>query len=437
VRRAAFRNERWAKGGPAADTVAAMPATTHGSLAVEQTLRFARDAVERDIARYRIFVFVAVVGVSTAVHFSGVDDTWIPTLFFLGATAYAAAALWYLRRFGNPPWLALATLCIDLGLGVSVFHLIHALGGHTAEVGLGFVTYIAAPALLITLLINTLRNSVTSSIGGAVVAPIAFFATVVPIVGFHPAQVSVAVILLLSGLVSVASARQARKNLDTFARLQLLRRYLPPEAVERVMRDDPDAALALGGRLVTVTLLAADLRGFTAMSEKLAPDEVMSQLNAYHGAMVDVIERHGGAIDKFIGDGTLVVFGLSGAAEEGAAAAVACAGEMLEALARHNEERLAAGAAPLAMGIGVHTGPVVAGNLGVPGRRLEFTVIGDAVNTAARLEGHTKHAGTPVVVSEATAALLRDAATLRELAPVSLRGKETSIRVYGLASLPL
>ena len=411
-----------------------MPAATHASLEVEQTLRLARDAVERDIARYRIVVFVAVVGVSSIVHFAGVDDTWIPTLFFLGATAYGAAALGYLKRFGNPPWLALATLCIDLGIGVSVFHVIHALTGPTAEIGRGFVTYIAAPALLITLLINALRNSVTSSIGGAIVAPLAFFATVLPIVGFHPAQVSVGIILLLSGLISVASARQVRKNLDTFARLQLLRRYLPPEAVERVMRDDPDAALALGGRLVTVTLLAADLRGFTAMSEKLAPDEVMAQLNAYHGAMVDVIERHGGVIDKFIGDGTLVVFGLAGAPAAGAAAAVACAGAMLEALARHNEERVAAGGAPLAMGIGVHTGPVVAGNLGVPGRRLEFTVIGDAVNTAARLEGHTKQAGTPVIVSEATAALLGDGGALRELAPVSLRGKETSIRVYGLAT---
>jgi class 3 adenylate cyclase len=411
-----------------------MAAASHGSLEVEQTLRLARDAVERDIARYRLGVFVVVVAVTVIVHFVFNDETWVPSLVFLAGAAYAALVLLYLRRFGNPPGLALVTLCIDLGVGVSTFHVIHAQGGPTAEIGRAFTTYIMAPALLLTLLINTLRNSVASSLGGAVMAPLAFFATVLPIVGFHPAQVSVGIILLLAGIIGVASARQARKNLDTFARLQLLRRYLPPEAVERVMREDPDAALALGGRLVTVTLLAADLRGFTAMSEKLPPAEVMTQLNAYHGAMLSVIERHGGAIDKFIGDGTLVVFGLSGSPEDAASAAVACAGAMLEALAAHNEERAAAGAPPLAMGIGVHTGPVVAGNLGVPGRRLEFTVIGDAVNTASRLEGHTKQAGTPVVVSEATAALLRDASPLRELSPVSLRGKQTSIRVYGLAS---
>jgi adenylate cyclase len=84
------------------------------------------------------------------------------------------------------------------------------------------------------------------------------------------------------------------------------------------------------------------------------------------------------------------------------------------------------------MGIGVHTGPVIAGNLGVPGRRLEFTVIGDAVNTAARLEGHTKLAGTPVVVSAATAELLPGDGVLRELSPVSLRGREQTTRVFGL-----
>jgi adenylate cyclase len=251
--------------------------------------------------------------------------------------------------------------------------------------------------------------------------------------GFHPAEISVGLILLIAGVIGVGSAIQARKTLDSFARLQLLRRYLPPEAVDRVMREDPDAALAPGGRLVTVTLLAADLRGFTAMSEDLSPSDVMAQLNGYHGAMIDVIERHGGAIDKFIGDGTLVVFGLTGAKEVAAVSAVACAGAMLDALAAHNEERRAKGSPPLAMGIAVHTGPVVAGNLGIAGKRLEFTVIGDAVNTVSRLEGQTKGSGSPVIVSADTAALLPSTSILRELPPVSLRGKALPVTVFGLA----
>ena len=240
---------------------------------------------------------------------------------------------------------------------------------------------------------------------------------------------------MLAGLISMAAAAQARQNLDRFARLQLLRRYLPPAAVERVMRDDPDAALSLGGQLLTVTLLAADLRGFTAMSEKLAPrgGDGPAQRLPRRGMIGVAIERNGGAIDKFIGDGTLVVFGLDGSAETAARAAVRCAAEMLDALEDHNGARAALGQPPLRMGIGVHTGPVIAGNLGVPGWRLEFTVIGDAVNTVSRLEGLTKDRGVPVLVSAETVALLADAGGLVSLPAATMRGKEQELGIYALA----
>jgi adenylate cyclase len=138
----------------------------------------------------------------------------------------------------------------------------------------------------------------------------------------------------------------------------------------------------------------------------------------------------GGVIDKFIGDGTLVVFGLDAAPAVGATAAVRCAEEMLSALELHNEERGRLGQPPLQMGIGIHTGPVIAGNIGAPGRRLEFTVIGDAVNTASRLEGLTKERGAPVLISSATVDLLADRSAVREVAPVSIRGKERVHAVF-------
>jgi adenylate cyclase len=204
-------------------------------------------------------------------------------------------------------------------------------------------------------------------------------------------------------------------------------------AVESVLAD-PRAGMALGGRSVTVTLLAADLRGFTSMSEQLSPEEVVRQLNAYHAVMLRELERHGGVLDKFIGDGTLAVFGLgSGEGQDhGAAAAVACARGMLSALERLNQTRAAAELPPLRMGIGVHTGQVVAGNIGVPGIRLEFTVIGDAVNTAARLETYTKEVGTPALVSAETARRLGDGHGLRALPSLRVRGREQTVDVFAL-----
>ena len=132
----------------------------------------------------------------------------------------------------------------------------------------------------------------------------------------------------------------------------------------------------------------------------------------------------------------LVVFGLpvggAGPPDHGATAALACARGMLGRLAEHNQERAARGLLPLQMGIGIHTGPVVAGNIGVPGRRMEFTCIGDAVNTAARLEGLTKETGAPVLVSAETASRLGPSERLRELAPLSVKGKSEPLRLYAL-----
>lgn len=412
-----------------------MPEATVGSAAIEQALRLVADRVERAIARYRIGVFAVVATLTTTLRLVGTGDSWLPPALFACAFVYALLVAAFIARWGNKRWLVPTVLVIDLTTAIAPFLVMQTIGSPAQRAtNLTFMIYIVAPALIALLLINSLRNNAAASIFSAVIALVLFLISVPHYAGFHPAQLSIVAIILLSGVIGMAGARQAKSTLDSFARLELLRRYLPPEAVERVMREDPDQAMSLGGRLVTVTLLAADLRGFTAMSEELSPTEVMSQLNAYHGAMIEVIDRHGGAIDKFIGDGTLVVFGLEGEVRSGAAAAVACAKEMLDALAVLNEARVRAKTAPLRIGIGVHTGPVIAGNLGVPGRRLEFTVIGDAVNTASRLEGETKASGCAVIISSATADQLSDTSELRELSPASLRGKASAVRVFGFAS---
>jgi adenylate cyclase len=423
--------------------MAETPAAQGAAQEIEQTLRLAREALERSITRYRVWVFVAVTGVTLFVAVMRHENNAVPSLFFASYAFYAFVLHMRAQRRGLSETLVLASLVLDMGSAVATFFLQSWFGGAQAGDSVTFSRYIGGPALLLALLINMLRNDRRTAIVGAVVAPPLYLATMLAVAPFHPAEVPVTAILAIAGVLGVVSARQARLDLGRFARLQLLRRYLPAAAVERVMREAPEDALSLGGKQVTLTILAADLRGFTSMSEKLAPDEVVAQLNAYHGAMVEVIDRHGGAIDKFIGDGTLVVFGLSEArtgavgeapSDQGASAAVGCAKEMLVALEKLNVTRSAQGFDPLRMGIGVHTGPVVAGNIGAPGRRLEFTVIGDAVNTAARLEGQTKDAGTPVLVSAEVAKRLDDRAraSLKELAPVSIRGRTAQIGVYAL-----
>jgi adenylate cyclase len=409
-----------------------------GQQEVEQTLRLARDEVERDIARYRLGLFSAVVVVTAINHYASRTENWLPTSFFVAAVAYAIVLRLAVARFGARAPIVYVALLADLLVTPASFVFFGHFGNDAIRAQNAiFATYICGPALATTVFINALRDSRAASVVSAIVAPLAYVACMRALTPFHPAQFAVAVLISFAGVASFTAATRVRRNLDRFARLSLLRRYLQPAAVERVMREDPGAATAVGGKLVDVTVLSTDLRGFTALSEKLGPAEVLEQLNAYHAVMIDVIERHGGAIDKFIGDGTLVVFGIrlreDGDAREAAEAAVGCARAMLVALEVHNAERARRGLEPLKMGIGVHTGPVIAGNIGVPGRRLEFTVIGDAVNTAARLEGMTKTLGTPVLVSSDTANLLASSAGLRELAPISIRGKEATMRVYTLA----
>jgi class 3 adenylate cyclase len=418
------------------------------ALEIDQTLSLARDEVELRIARYRVWAFAGAVVITLIVSAVSVEreggaTPLVPTICFAFAVAYALVLRHIVVRVGARPWLIHLSLVLDLAFSVVTFIAVDAFGSPEVRArGPAFASHILGVSTGLILMLNMLRGDAVASVTGSILGSVVVLGVLVPIEGFQPPQIAVALILWIMGGVGIASARQGRRTLDNFARLQLLRRYLSPAAVERVMRHHPDAALSLGGQLLTVTLLSADLRGFTAMSESLSPDEVVRQLNEFHGAMLEQIDAHGGVLDKFIGDGVLVVFGLERATERGALDSaegdagakrgVDCAHAMFRALESLNVERRSHGETPLRMGVGVHTGPVVAGNIGAPGRRLEFTVIGDAVNTTARLEGMTKEAGSPLLVSAETAERLGDRQALRELAPMTARGKTTSMRVFGL-----
>ncbi len=414
---------------------------------IDQTLRLSRDGVERAIAKYRLYAFGLAVVMTVAVQVFFQDGrTWIPTLYFSGVFACALLVREVVRQAGARAAIVYGSLLLDLTASVGLFFIMSTLDlpEEARRDGQYFVGVVCAPALLAVLVINTLRNDHrAAALGGAAAAALFVFCQLWHqqydwfTIEFRAPQFAAASLLAIAGVIGWVSATEARRTLEIHARVRLLGRYLPEAAVRRVVEGDPEAALALGGQLRTVTLLSSDLREFTAMSERLPPTEVVEQLNAYHGAMYGEVERHGGVLDKFMGDGALVVFGVEetngiAPADHGAAASVACARAMVAALAAHNRAREGRGLPTLRMGIGIHTGPVVSGNIGAPGRRLEFTVIGDAVNTASRLEGLTKGAGVPILASADTATLLSGDAGLRELPSMPVRGKSAPMRVFAV-----
>jgi adenylate cyclase len=218
--------------------------------------------------------------------------------------------------------------------------------------------------------------------------------------------------------------REKQRVRATFAR------YVSPHVLTTVLNKTPE----LGGQRRIATVLFSDIRGFTSMSERFSAHEVVAILNEYLTEMVDVVLKHDGTLDKFVGDAVMAVFGSPMDQPDHALRAVSTAWHMSE---RHNklkEKWLNEGKVPFEIGIGVNTGEVVAGNMGSP-NRMEFTVIGDNVNTAARLESATKELGAKIVISDSTYQVVKEFVTVTEKPPVRVKGKEQPIVVWELTGL--
>lgn len=210
----------------------------------------------------------------------------------------------------------------------------------------------------------------------------------------------------------------------------LLDKNVSPEVAAQLLRD----GASLGGEEREVTVLFADLRGFTPLSEKLPPRELIGLLNRYLDRMSAEIESHGGVIDKFIGDEIMALFGAPLAASDAADRALRAALAMEHALHELNRELRAEGRPELALGIGINTARVVAGNIGSH-RRLNYSVIGDGVNIAARLQALTRTVDyhTNILVSAATLAVARGSYATRALGQVQLKGRREPVEIFTVA----
>jgi adenylate cyclase len=229
-------------------------------------------------------------------------------------------------------------------------------------------------------------------------------------------------------LLPVAVTSLLGVGADVLARRRLrdaLGRYVSPEVAARVERNPAE----LAGERRQVSILFSDLRGFTTLSERMAPDQMAARLTEYFDAMTAAIFARRGMVNDFIGDAILAVFGAPLDDPEHARHAIESALDMQRRLAALNARWQGEGLPPLRMGLGIHTGEVFAGNVGQAGK-VKYAVVGDTVNLASRVEGLNKELGTTMLVTEAAYRAAGVDLQVKDRGPISVKGREEPVRVY-------
>jgi adenylate cyclase len=242
-------------------------------------------------------------------------------------------------------------------------------------------------------------------------------------------SVNLTVMPLVSGEGKRLGSMMLLEDISSEKRMKsTMSRYMDPSIADQVLAT---GAELMGGKSVMATVLFTDIRGFTTLTEDLGPQATVSLLNEYFEIMVDCIQREGGMLDKFIGDAIMAAFGIPMAHEDDEDRAMRTAIAMIRRLRVWNASRVAEGKRPVHMGIGLNSDIVVSGNIG-SSKRMDFTVIGDGVNLAARLESACKQYFSSILVSEFTVARLKGTYRLREVDRVVVKGKTQAVAVYEL-----
>jgi adenylate cyclase len=415
--------------------------TTEAFRKVSSQMKQIRDANRRDDVFVMYIYTMKPTPEEVTIYELGIDSSdESDDLFLYTGKRYPEAGMLHLHEHINEPW-ATADLYEDqFGIFLSGYApIVDKSGNYVATLGVdlsaGYVRHelnqMKGVALLILLL---------TLIGGFLIATfIARFATrsldaisaCVAKIGKGDLKAKVYLDTKDEFGELAQAINQMGKGLEENQRLKLnFVRYVSRHVMEKII--ESDVTFALKGERKKITVLFSDIRQFTHLAEKMSPEAVVSLLNEYLDRMLNVIFEHNGTLDKFIGDGLMVEFGAPLDDPQQEKNAVETAIAMHKALQELNRKWKSEGRPQLDMGVGIHTGQAVVGNIGSE-KRMEYTAIGDTVNVASRLEHATREFKVPILISETTKEHIDGEYIAKNLGPLTLPGRDTPIVVYSVA----